>query len=309
MTDLRPLPSLRSSATSGKPDTAGSAFSGSTGDACATPTQVTFTQRDERELSRAVFLLERTSLAERISAMLGGPVHHLICCLPLSLQNGLSAAVRKSLGQALNITLMTLGRPCRKSTNWFHKTLVTCSGAAGGAFGGAALLLELPMATCLMLRSIAEIAREQGEDLNQVEARIACFEVFALGGPDGEDDRTGLGYFTVRRALTFEASRATRLLVAGLSDDAAPALARLVETVAVRYGIVAQEKMAAQLVPVIGALGGATLNYLFMTHFQAMATGHFIIRRLERTYGKYPVLMHYHQTLAMLEGRQGCVRG
>jgi hypothetical protein len=46
------------------------------------------------------------------------------------------------------------------------------------------------------------------------------------------------------------------------------------------------EKAAAQAVPAIGAAGGAIINTLFIDHFQDMARGHFIIRRLERKYGK-----------------------
>jgi hypothetical protein len=45
------------------------------------------------------------------------------------------------------------------------------------------------------------------------------------------------------------------------------------------------EKFVAQSVPVIGAAGGAAINVMFMTHFQDLARGHFIVRRLERKYG------------------------
>ena len=36
----------------------------------------------------------------------------------------------------------------------------------------------------------------------------------------------------------------------------------------------------------VAALGGAAINTVFMNHFQAMARGHFVVRRLERHYGK-----------------------
>jgi hypothetical protein len=55
--------------------------------------------------------------------------------------------------------------------------------------------------------------------------------------------------------------------------------------VAARFGVVITEKSAAQMVPVLGAAAGATLNTLFTGHYQAMARGHFIVLRLERTYG------------------------
>ena len=55
-------------------------------------------------------------------------------------------------------------------------------------------------------------------------------------------------------------------------------------TVASRFGIQVTEKVAAQAVPVIGAATGATLNLLFIDHFQDMARGHFIVKRLEKQY-------------------------
>ena len=45
------------------------------------------------------------------------------------------------------------------------------------------------------------------------------------------------------------------------------------------------EKAAAQAIPAIVAAGGAIVNTIFIDHFQDMARGHFIVRRLERKYG------------------------
>lgn len=47
-----------------------------------------------------------------------------------------------------------------------------------------------------------------------------------------------------------------------------------------------RHKVAAQALPVVGALGGAAVNYAFIEHFQDVARGHFTVRRLERLYGK-----------------------
>jgi hypothetical protein len=46
-------------------------------------------------------------------------------------------------------------------------------------------------------------------------------------------------------------------------------------------------------VPVIGAIGAAAVNTIFMQHFQSMARAHFIVRRLERKYGKAFVRASY----------------
>ena len=49
------------------------------------------------------------------------------------------------------------------------------SGAAGGAFGLATLPLELPVSTVIMLRSIADIAISEGEDLSSRKPRSPAF--------------------------------------------------------------------------------------------------------------------------------------
>jgi hypothetical protein len=48
-------------------------------------------------------------------------------------------------------------------------------------------------------------------------------------------------------------------------------------------------------VPVVGALGGAAVNYAFIDHFQDVARAHFTVRRLERAYGKDAVHVAYER--------------
>jgi hypothetical protein len=55
-------------------------------------------------------------------------------------------------------------------------------------------------------------------------------------------------------------------------------------------------------IPIVGAAGGATINYLFIDHFQAMSRGHFAIRRLERRYGEEAVKAAY-EGIAPPEGK------
>ena len=63
--------------------------------------------------------------------------------------------------------------------------------------------------------------------------------------------------------------------------------------VAARFGVVVSQKVAAQALPVVGAIGGAAVNYAFMEHFQDVARGHFTVRRLERLYGKEAIRAEY----------------
>ena len=49
----------------------------------------------------------------------------------------------------------------------------------------------------------------------------------------------------------------------------------------------------------IGALGGAVVNYAFMD-FQEIAKGHFTVRRLERAYGKGDIREEYERIAKQL---------
>jgi hypothetical protein len=75
-------------------------------------------------------------------------------------------------------------------------------------------------------------------------------------------------------------------LIAESLAEGAPVLVRLIARIASRFGVVVTQKQAAQAVPFIGAVGGAAVNYAFIDHFQEMARAHFVVRRLERRYGK-----------------------
>ena len=175
-----------------------------------------------------------------------------------------------------------------------HKALATASGATGGAFRLATLPIELPVSTIIMLRSSADIARSEGEDLSDPESALSCVQVFALGGWAGSADMSQSGYFAVRGMLAKSVSEAARFVAErGLIEEGAPIVVRFVSQVASRFGVVLTQKIAAQALPIVGALGGASVNYLFIEHFQETAQGHFTVRRLERAYGKDIVRAEY----------------
>jgi hypothetical protein len=62
-----------------------------------------------------------------------------------------------------------------------------------------------------------------------------------------------------------------------------------------RFGAIVSQKLAAQAVAVIGAVGGAAINLAFIEHFQELARGHFAVRRLERVYGAESVRAEYER--------------
>ena len=151
----------------------------------------------ERELASAVAQLESLSLAARLSGMLGQPIEALRARLPSGTQGLIDGAVRGALSTAMQAALRTAPtrNPLPIPDSWFHRGLAAASGAAGGAFGLPGTLVELPVSTTLLLRQIAAIAAEQGEDLADPLTAAECLKVFALGGRDPGDDAAETGYF------------------------------------------------------------------------------------------------------------------
>lgn len=242
---------------------------------------------DLEALRQAKKLLENPGLAAKASNMLGSPIEKGFALLPRKWTNIVGDATRKAIEVALTAALRTLDATTEKPpSNWWHKSAAMASGAVGGAFGAPALAIELPISTTIMMRSIADIARSEGEPLDTPEARLQCVQVLALGGGARGDDAAETGYFAARAALSQAVTDAARHLAAGsLGHKAAPPLVRLITEVAARFSITVTEKAAAQAIPVVGAVGGAVINTLFIDHFQGMARGHFVVRRLERKYG------------------------
>jgi EcsC protein family len=246
-------------------------------------------QQDVLALEHAAHLLEHPGLVARLTAMLGSPIEGALKALPAPVSATVHDATQKAIGKALGVAIRTLGNDRRDggSSDRMHKVMSGISGFTGGLFGLPALVLELPVSTTVMLRSIADIARSQGEDLAAIQTRLACVEVFAFGGRASDDDSVETGYYAVRATLAKAVSEAAQYIAErGLTSEGAPALVRLIGQIASRFGATVSEKVAAQAVPAIGAIGGATVNVLFMNHFQDMGRGHFTVRRLERIYGE-----------------------
>ncbi len=241
---------------------------------------------DLDELRYAKALLENPSLAAKVANALGTPIEKGLQWLPASWSETVNYSTRAAIDKALQLAVISLDdRAVRPPSNFLHKIIVAGTGAGGGAFGLAGLPVELPISTLVMLRSIADIARSQGEFIKSPESQLACIEVFALGGRSKEDNATETGYFAVRMALQRAISDAAQYIAErGLAERGAPAIVRLITQVASRFGIVVSEKVAAQAVPVIGAASGAVVNVLFTDHYQDIARGHFTVRRLERKY-------------------------
>ena len=260
------------------------------------------TPEDLTALEKAVRSLEHPGFAARLTNMLGKPIELVGDVLPTSARRVIATATSKALQAALKVALRTIPRNHHPGSRFLHKALATASGAAGGAFGLATLPVELPVSTIIMLRSIAAIARNEGEDPSDPETALSCIQVFALGGRAGSADPSESGYFAVRAMLAKSITEAARFIAErGIIEEGAPVLVRFTTLVASRFGVVLSQKFAAQALPVVGALGGASVNYVFIEHFQEIAQGHFTVRRLEQVYGKDVVRAEYERLAEAIE--------
>ena len=220
----------------------------------------------------------------RLADLMGGAVGQAtrLGVRGLGMAPGLQAKLRgtaeSAISRAFDVAVLGLKQPLtgtalpgtmRRARLRDHATqgAVTLSGAIGGFAGFGGLLPDIGFTTLAIMREIARIAREEGEDLSTADARRACLEVFALRPIEAANEQSELGYFSARAVLR------GRPVVMLLSE------------VASHYGLALSRKVALQMMPVAGALCGASLNVAFLGHYRSLARAHFTIRRLERLHG------------------------
>lgn len=261
---------------------------------------------DLTALRQAVERLENRGLAIQFADLQGLPVRSLLRRLPQKCLVKIRGAVTWVLETTLEWAICGIdSRSRRKPANLDSQVMVGVSGFIGGFFGLLGALFELPVTTFFLLQSIADRARSEGEDLTDVRARLACLEVFALGGTSEDDEAVQTGYWAIRASLAGAVAHLVECLAKGELQTHHPVMVRLVTAIAGRFGVAIEAKIAAQLIPLIGAFSGASTNVLFMRHFQDMAFGHFTVRRLERRYGESVIRSEYERILGERQQKPG----
>ncbi len=261
---------------------------------------------DLKSLEGAVAALESPTFAMRLVNLIGMPIEAATKLLPARAGALVSRATTSAVRKAVVAAVSTMGTKRRGApSKWLHRAAAAGSGGVGGFFGLPGLAVELPISTVIMLRAIADIARSEGEDVGSVESQLACVQVFALGGPGPADDASETAYYAVRIGLAKALSEAAEYItVKGMTRETAPVIVRLIGKIAARFDVVVGEKIAAEAVPVIGAVSGVAINLLFVSSFQKIASGHFVVRRLERTYGPDVVKSEYEAIARRIGARR-----
>lgn len=262
---------------------------------------------ERKALEDAVRLLENPSLAIRLSSHLGMPLETFIKRISTAVPENIVSAVSDSTQEAIRFVFTNTVRTLRETgkvpaSPRLHKAAAITTGAVSGFFGMQTLVLELPVTTGIMFRSIVDIARAEGESPRDDETILNAMQVFAMGsGSTDQDDAAETSYYGVRIALGKVMTDAMQHVARhGVKNASAPVLVRFVTAIASRFGIVVTQKAMAQTIPVVGAIGGGLVNTMFISHFQDMARGHFTVRRLERQYGKDVIRAAYRQIVVTM---------
>lgn len=227
-------------------------------------------QTEARVITAKQLEAELDALAQRYRAAgglgvdllnrLGGSGETLLERLPAPVRAGLTA----SADSALRLAMKGASRSRRLVPDQrpgIDRLVSAAMGAAGGAGGLPGALVELPATTAFLLRTIQGAAAAEGFDPDAESVTFDCIQVFASAGPLAADDGADLGFVSVRLGLP-------------------GGLHKLIAQVAPRLGAVLGQKLAAQAVPIAGAMAGAAVNYVFAGYYREMAHVHFGLRRL-----------------------------
>ncbi len=192
---------------------------------------------------------------------LGGSAESLLDQLPEPVRLGLTGATEQALWIAMHAAEGSR-RAIPDQQPWVNTVVSTAMGAAGGMGGLSTALMELPATTAMLLRAIQGAAAREGFDPSEEGVKFDCVRVLSAAGPLSDDDGADLGFYSVRLTLT------------------GPAMQRLIAAVAPRLSVVLGQKLAAQSIPVLGALAGGSTNYVYSRYYQQIARVHFGLRRL-----------------------------
>ena len=191
----------------------------------------------------------------------GGRAENLIDRLPVAVRDQLGGATEAALGAAVRAAQGSRGL-VGDQPDWINQSVAAAMGFAGGFGGLPSALTELPVTTTVLLRVIQGVAAEHGFDPAEENVAFDCLRVFAAAGPLAHDDGSDMGFLSARLTLT------------------TGTVQTMIRAVAPRLAGVLGQKLAAQAVPVLGAVAGAATNYAYTSYYREMAHVHFAMRRL-----------------------------
>ncbi|MFN3992793.1 MAG: EcsC family protein [Tabrizicola flagellatus] len=198
----------------------------------------------------------------RLVNRLGGAFEAQLSALPESVRSQIERVTAQALEASYGVAARTPDLGPRGPI-----AAVIASGAAGGAGGLPTAVAELPVTVTLFLNAIRAEARAAGLDPNEDWVRAECLQVFSAGSLLKQDDGVNTSFIGSRLALTGSAVR------------------NLIAAIAPKLAAVLGQKLAAQAIPVLGAVSGATLNAAYLAFYREVARVRFALLKLAEVHG------------------------
>jgi hypothetical protein len=217
----------------------------------------------------------------RVIQKFGGKLEEGMAHLPKGLRGQIERVTTDALTRA--VALAGHGRHAPDFGPRGAPALAALTGAIGGAGGIVTAMAELPVTITVILHAILRAAEAEGFDTTLPEVRAEALRVLLSGGPLDEDDGINSSFIGARMTLT------------------GPALHNLLAKIVPGFATVLSQKLAAQTVPVLGALTGAGLNAAFLTHYRELAHIRFGLLRLTVLHGAEPVRAQFERDLQSLK--------
>ena len=164
-------------------------------------------------------------LGMQVLNALGGSAADIMGRLPAPIRDRMEDATAEALRLAMEAAHRSRG-VVGSQPGWLNRAVTTAMGAAGGLGGMPGAMAELPVTTAILLRTIQDVAEEEGFDPSEDSVRYDCVQVFAASGPLERDDEADLAFLGTRLAVT------------------GPALNALIARVAPRLAAVLGQKLA-----------------------------------------------------------------
>ncbi len=204
---------------------------------------------------------------------LGGSLENQMGLLPDGIRKQIDALTLTALEHAF--TVSRLGRNAPDLGPAAAPLVAAMTGAAGGAGGLVTSITELPVTITLILHAITTAAVAEGFDPDEDWVKAEILRVFASGSPMGGDDGVNTAFIGARLSLS------------------GPALQRLIATLAPKIAAALGQKLAAQSIPVLGAVSGAALNATFLNHYRELARIRFALLRHAQTHDADRVMLRF----------------
>jgi hypothetical protein len=196
---------------------------------------------------------------------LGGRIEGQLAQLPPAARRRIDRLVRAVLERSL--ALAVEGRRAPDLGPAAAPAVAALTGAVGGAGGLATAVAELPVTVTLILSAVCRAAEAAGFDPAEPAVRAEVLRVLADGGPLSRDDGVNTAFLGARLALT------------------GGTVQKLLATVVPAFSAVLAQKLAAQTVPVLGALSGAAVNAAYLGYFRELAAVRFGLLALAARHG------------------------